>query len=84
MGGVGTFILGPDSCHRGVSALRGARQLRTPRRHRLWIWIACIRYPILFIDPVMIDRLEEIRTELRERRSPAEAQGWIGNCKAST
>src|SRR4051794_22832247 len=39
---------------------------------------ACIRCPMLHIDPKMLDRLAEIETDLRARRARAEADGWIG------
>ncbi|MBI4942114.1 MAG: site-specific integrase [Actinobacteria bacterium] len=39
---------------------------------------ACIRCPMLHIDPAMIDRLDEIHTDLLARRAHAETQGWQG------
>jgi integrase len=39
---------------------------------------ACIRCPMLQVDPKMIDRLDEIETDLLARRARAEAEGWLG------
>jgi hypothetical protein len=39
---------------------------------------ACIRCPMLRIDPKMIDRLDEIHTDLHARREHAQTQGWLG------
>lgn len=39
---------------------------------------ACIRCPMLHIDPKMIGRLEEIETDLVKRRERAETEGWAG------
>lgn len=39
---------------------------------------ACIRCPMLRIDPKMIDRLDEIHTDLTVRRELAETRGWLG------
>lgn len=33
---------------------------------------------MLHVDPVMIARLDEINTDLINRRELAEAQGWLG------
>jgi hypothetical protein len=33
---------------------------------------------MLRVDPKMLDRLEEIHTDLLARRGHAEAQGWLG------
>jgi hypothetical protein len=33
---------------------------------------------MLQVDPTMLDRLEEIHTDLLARRAQAEAEGWLG------
>lgn len=39
---------------------------------------ACIRCPMLRIDPKMLDRLAEVETDLLARRERAQAEGWVG------
>ncbi|WP_214317579.1 tyrosine-type recombinase/integrase [Nonomuraea sediminis] len=39
---------------------------------------ACIRCPMLHVDPKMISRLDEIETDLLARRARSEAEGWLG------
>ncbi len=39
---------------------------------------ACIRCPMLHVDPKMITRLTEIETDLASRRERARSEGWIG------
>jgi site-specific recombinase XerC len=39
---------------------------------------ACIRCPMLVVNPKMLPRLGEIETDLLARRARAEAEGWIG------
>lgn len=39
---------------------------------------ACLRCPVLHIDPGMLPRLDEIETDLLTRRSRAETEGWLG------
>ena len=39
---------------------------------------ACIRCPMLRVDPKMLPRLEEIETDLLQRRARAEAERWLG------
>jgi len=50
------------------------RPYATPCEHEH----ACIRCPMLHIDPKMIGRLDEIHADLLTRRSHAHAQGWLG------
>ena len=50
------------------------RPYATPCEHEH----ACIRCPMLRIDPKMIDRLDEIHTDLAARREHAQTQGWLG------
>jgi hypothetical protein len=50
------------------------RPYATPCEHEH----ACIRCPMLRIDPKMIDRLDEIHTDLIARRYHAQTQGWLG------
>jgi hypothetical protein len=39
---------------------------------------ACLRCPVLHVDPRMLGRLDEIETDLLVRRKRAEAEGWHG------
>jgi site-specific recombinase XerD len=39
---------------------------------------ACIRCPMLRVDPKMLPRLEEIEEDLHQRRARAETEGWLG------
>ena len=50
-----------------------ARPYATPCQHEH----ACIRCPMLRVDPKMLARLEEIETDLLARRARAEAEGWL-------
>lgn len=50
------------------------RPYATPCEHEH----ACIRCPMLQVDPVMINRLDEINEDLITRREQAETKGWLG------
>ncbi|MGE0341495.1 MAG: site-specific integrase [Porticoccaceae bacterium] len=50
------------------------RPYATPCEHEH----ACIRCPMLRVDPKMLGRLDEIHTDLLARRAHADAQGWLG------
>ncbi|WP_406319984.1 hypothetical protein OHA77_12570 [Streptosporangium sp. NBC_01639] len=50
------------------------RPYGTPCQHEH----ACIRCPMLNVNPKMLDRLNEIEADLLVRRERAEAEGWIG------
>ncbi len=50
------------------------RPYGTPCQHEH----ACVRCPMLFIDPKMLPRLEELDRDLVARRERAEAEGWLG------
>lgn len=50
------------------------RPYATPCEHEH----ACIRCPMLQVDPDMIDRLDEINTDLIARRELAQIKGWLG------
>jgi integrase len=50
------------------------RPYATPCEHEH----ACIRCPMLQVDPSMLDRLDEIRMDLIARRELAETKGWLG------
>jgi site-specific recombinase XerC len=50
------------------------RPYGTPCQHEH----ACIRCPMLRVDPRMLGRLEEIETDLLARRARAETEGWLG------
>lgn len=50
------------------------RPYATPCEHEH----ACIRCPMLRIDPKMIDRLDEIHADLLARRERAQTKGWLG------
>ena len=43
---------------------------------------ACVRCPLLRIDPAQIPRLEEIHTNLGARLEEAREQGWLGEVAA--
>jgi hypothetical protein len=51
-----------------------ARPYATPCEHEH----ACIRCPMLHVDPTMIERLDEIKTDLIARRELAQTRGWLG------
>jgi integrase len=51
-----------------------ARPYGTPCQHEH----ACVRCPMLHVDPKMLGRLDEIETDLLNRRARAEAEGWLG------
>jgi site-specific recombinase XerD len=50
------------------------RPYKTPCTHEH----ACIRCPVLQVDPKMLTRLDEIETDLLARRQQAETEGWRG------
>jgi hypothetical protein len=50
------------------------RPYGTPCQHEH----ACIRCPVLHIDPRMLTRLDEIETDLIGRRQKAQTEGWHG------
>lgn len=50
------------------------RPYGTPCQHEH----ACVRCPILLVDPKMLPRLEELEADLLDRRARAEAEGWLG------
>lgn len=50
------------------------RPYATPCEHEH----ACIRCPMLRVDPKMIDRLDEIQDDLIARKAHAETEGWLG------
>jgi integrase-like protein len=39
---------------------------------------ACLRCPMLHVDPAMLPRLDAIEHDLRQRRTRAEAEHWLG------
>ena len=39
---------------------------------------ACIRCPMLRVNPGMLPRLDELETDLQARRERASAEGWLG------
>ncbi|WP_218107610.1 tyrosine-type recombinase/integrase [Micromonospora peucetia] len=51
-----------------------ARPYGTPCQHEH----ACIRCPMLNVDPKMLGRLAELEEDLLARRARAEAEGWLG------
>ncbi|SEB87604.1 Phage integrase family protein [Streptomyces sp. TLI_105] len=51
-----------------------ARPYGTPCQHEH----ACIRCPVLQIDPKMLHRLDELEKDLVLRRKRAENEGWLG------
>lgn len=50
------------------------RPYATPCEHEH----ACIRCPMLHVDPAMLERLDDIHTDLTARRKRAQAEGWLG------
>ncbi|MGW4212672.1 tyrosine-type recombinase/integrase [Lentzea sp. NPDC004789] len=50
------------------------RPYGTPCQHEH----ACIRCPMLHVNPKMLARLDELETDLLDRRDRAQAEGWIG------
>ena len=50
------------------------RPYGTPCQHEF----ACIRCPVLQVDPKMLARLDEIEADLLARRDRAQAEGWHG------
>jgi hypothetical protein len=42
---------------------------------------ACLRCPMISINPKMLPRLDEIEGDLLARRVRAEAEGWLGEIK---
>lgn len=59
---------------RKVELGKCGRPYGTPCQHEH----ACIRCPMLQVDPAMAPRLEEIGADLITRRAHAEAEGWLG------
>lgn len=51
-----------------------ARPYGTPCQHEH----ACIRCPMLNVNPKMLSRLAELEEDLQARRARAEAEGWLG------
>ncbi|MFF3518505.1 hypothetical protein [Streptomyces sp. NPDC002573] len=45
---------------------------------------ACIRCPMLSVNPKMLPRLDEIEEDLLARRRRAVTEGWQGRSKGST
>lgn len=60
--------------HRKVELGGCARPYGTPCQHEH----ACLRCPMLNINPKMLPRLDEIETDLLARRARAEQEGWLG------
>ena len=54
------------------------RDFGTPCAHEN----ACVRCPLLRVDPAQIPRLEEIRANLGDRLQEAREQGWLGEVAA--
>jgi hypothetical protein len=50
------------------------RPYGTPCQHEH----ACVRCPLLHVDPKMLPRLVELERDLRDRRRRAEHEGWTG------
>ncbi|MGW9299511.1 tyrosine-type recombinase/integrase [Streptomyces cyaneofuscatus] len=50
------------------------RPYGTPCQHEH----ACVRCPMLHVNPKMLPRLAELEADLLDRRDRAEAEGWIG------
>ena len=71
---------------RGMGGVRGAlrqaqgraRQLRSSLRNALQHEHACIRCPMLQVNPKMLPRLAELEKDLLLRRKRAEEEQWLG------
>jgi hypothetical protein len=50
------------------------RPYQTPCQHEH----ACIRCPMLQVNPKMLPRLDELEADLRQRRDRAVSEGWLG------
>jgi hypothetical protein len=50
------------------------RPYGTPCQHEH----ACVRCPMLRVDPKMLARMDEIEADLLQRRARAEAERWLG------
>jgi hypothetical protein len=50
------------------------RPYGTPCQHEH----ACVRCPVLHVDPKMLPRLVELERDLRDRRRRTEHEGWTG------
>ncbi|MFD9456679.1 tyrosine-type recombinase/integrase [Streptomyces sp. NPDC059985] len=57
-----------------------ARPYGTPCQHEH----ACIRCPMLQVNPKMLSRLNELEADLLQRLARAEAEGWIGEAEGIT
>lgn len=54
------------------------RDFGTPCAHEN----ACVRCPLLRVDPAQMPRLEEIHANLADRVQEAKEQGWLGEVAA--
>ncbi|MDT0547659.1 MULTISPECIES: site-specific integrase [Streptomyces] len=54
------------------------RDYATPCQHEN----ACVRCPLLLVDPAQMPRLQEIHTNLIDRLQEAKVQGWLGEVAA--
>jgi hypothetical protein len=54
------------------------RDFGTPCAHEN----ACVRCPLLRVDPAQMPRLQEIRANLADRLQEAKEQGWLGEVAA--
>jgi hypothetical protein len=50
------------------------RPYQTPCQHEH----ACIRCPMLQVNPKMLPRLDELEADLHQRRDRAVSEGWLG------
>lgn len=50
--------------------------------HRRQFREACVRCPLLRVDPTRLPRLEEIQVNLVDRLQEAKEQGWLGEVAA--
>ena len=54
------------------------RNCSTPCQHEN----ACVRCPLLLVDPAQMPRLQEIHANLLDRLQEAKGQGWLGEVAA--
>jgi hypothetical protein len=59
-----------------LQLIKAGKHLRIDRQHGAAD--ACIRCPMLHVNPKMLARLDDLETDLLARRNRAEAEGWAG------
>ncbi len=57
------------------------RWRKWPAANAQWCREACVRCPMLHVNPKMLGRLDELETDLVARRQRAELEGWTGEAE---